>query len=80
MRRVTVPTCVRQWVERHARAGIVRVRQLPGASSTAVHGISFNGGTRLVLKKYACHGFLRDASVAPRRKPDASRALQARIP
>ena len=71
LQRTTVPTYVRQWVERHAGAGVVRVRRLPGASSTAVHGIYFDDGKRLVLKRYIWSGLLRDEPVAPRRELEA---------
>lgn len=71
LRRTTVPACVREWVERQVRAGIVRVRRLPGASSTAVHAIYFDDNRRLVLRRYVWPGFLREEPIAPRRELDA---------
>jgi aminoglycoside phosphotransferase (APT) family kinase protein len=71
LRRTAVPAEVRIWVERHAGAGIVKVRRLPGASSTAVHGLWFDNRARLVLRRYLWPGFLADEPVAPRRELDA---------
>lgn len=70
LRRTTVPAGVRAWVERHAGARLVRVRRLAGASSTAVHGVYFADGTRLVLRRYVWPGFLEDEPIAPEREVD----------
>ncbi|HET6664900.1 MAG TPA: aminoglycoside phosphotransferase family protein [Acidimicrobiales bacterium] len=77
LRRTTVPPAVRAWVERQAGVRIVRVRRLPGASSTAVHGLYSADGTRLVLRRYAWPGFLDDEPIAPRREVDALRFASA---
>jgi aminoglycoside phosphotransferase (APT) family kinase protein len=70
LRRTTVPARVRAWAERHAGARLVRVRRLAGASSTAVHGVYFADGTRLVLRRYVWPGFLEDEPLAPEREVD----------
>jgi Ser/Thr protein kinase RdoA (MazF antagonist) len=77
LRRTMVPPAVRAWIERHARAGITRVRRLAGASSTAVHGVHFTNGTRLVLRRYVWPGFLEDEPIAPTREVDALRFAAA---
>jgi aminoglycoside phosphotransferase (APT) family kinase protein len=73
LRRTTVPAGVRAWAERHAGAHVVRVRRLAGASSTAVHGLYFADGPRLVLRRYVWPGFLEDEPIAPQREVDALR-------
>jgi aminoglycoside phosphotransferase (APT) family kinase protein len=77
LRRTTVPPAVRAWVERRAGVRIVRVRRLPGASSTAVHGLYAADGTRLVLRRYVWPGFLDDEPLAPRREVEALRFASA---
>jgi len=62
---------VRLWVAREVHAAVVRVRRLPGASSTAVHGLYLDDGKRLVLRRYVWSGFLEDEPIAPRRELDA---------
>jgi aminoglycoside phosphotransferase (APT) family kinase protein len=71
LRRTAVPPHVRLWVERAVGARVVRVRRLPGASSTAVHRLHLAHGTSLVLRRYAWPGFLEDEPIAPRRELDA---------
>ncbi len=78
LRRTTVPRAVWAWVERNAGVRIMRVRRLPGASSTAVHGLYAADGTRLVARRYVWSGFLDDEPVAPRREVDALRLGSAR--
>lgn len=73
LRRTTVPPAVRAWVEAHAGRRIERVRRLPGASSTAVHGVWFDDGTRLVLRRYVWSGFTDEEPEAPGRETDALR-------
>jgi aminoglycoside phosphotransferase (APT) family kinase protein len=73
LRRTTVPPAARAWAERHVGVRIVRVRRLPGASSTAVHGLYAADGTRFVLRRYVWPGFLDDEPVAPRREVEALR-------
>ena len=77
LRRTTVPAEVRAWMEREVGAGVVSWRRLPGASSTAVHGIRFADGQRLVLRRYVWPGFLEDEPIAPQREVDAIRWASA---
>ena len=44
---------------------------LPGASSTAVHGLRLSDGRRVVLRRYVWPGFLEDEPEAPAREVDA---------
>lgn len=71
LRRTRVPAEVRAWVQRVTGAAVARVRRLPGASSTAVHGLVLSDGRRVVLRRYAWPGFLDDEPLAPRREVDA---------
>ncbi|HUQ40750.1 MAG TPA: aminoglycoside phosphotransferase family protein [Acidimicrobiales bacterium] len=71
LRRTTVPPAVRDWVRRCAGAPVVGVRRLPGASSTAVHGLHLADGRRFVLRRYSWPGFLQEEPIAPRREVDA---------
>ena len=73
LRRTTVPTAVREWVRRATGATVVRVRRLPGASSTAIHGLYLSDGKRLVLRRYVWPGFLEEEPIAPQREVDALR-------
>jgi aminoglycoside phosphotransferase (APT) family kinase protein len=77
LRRTPVPPAARAWAERHVGVRIVRVRRLPGASSTAVHGLYAADGTRFVLRRYVWPGFLDDEPVAPRREVEALRFASA---
>jgi RimJ/RimL family protein N-acetyltransferase len=71
LRRTTVPVEVRAWAERTAGASIVSARRLPGASSTAVHGLRLSDGRRMVLRRYVWPGFLDAEPAGPRREVDA---------
>jgi aminoglycoside phosphotransferase (APT) family kinase protein len=71
LRRTSVPPPVRAWVARQVGAPVERVRRLPGASSSAVHGLHLAGGTRLVLRRYVWPGFLEAEPLAPAREVDA---------
>ncbi|HSS08317.1 MAG TPA: aminoglycoside phosphotransferase family protein, partial [Acidimicrobiales bacterium] len=71
LRRTTIPDQVRTWVAQKAGATIVRAKRLPGASSTAVHGVYLTDGRRFVLRRYSWPGFLDEEPVAPRREVDA---------
>jgi aminoglycoside phosphotransferase (APT) family kinase protein len=71
LRRTTVPAAARAWVESVTGARIERVRRLPGATSTAVHGLWLARGRRLVLRRYLWPGFLAEEPDAPRREVDA---------
>jgi Phosphotransferase enzyme family len=73
LRRTPVPEAVRSWVARQTVAAIVRIRRLPGASSTAVHVLHLSDGTRLVLRRYVWPGFLEDEPAAPVREVAALR-------
>jgi Ser/Thr protein kinase RdoA (MazF antagonist) len=77
LRRTAVPEEVRAWVAQHAGATVVRVRRLPGASSTAVHGLWLSDGRRLVLRRYVWPGFLVAEPEAPGRELDALRFARA---
>ena len=68
LRRTTVPPQVRDWVTRETGATVVRAKRLPGASTTAIHGLSLSDGTRLVLRRYVWPGFVEDEPIAPRRE------------
>jgi hypothetical protein len=73
LRRPPVPEAVRSWIARETGAAVVRIRRLPGASSTAVHGLYLSNGTRLALRRYVWPGFLEDEPVAPVRELEALR-------
>jgi aminoglycoside phosphotransferase (APT) family kinase protein len=73
LRRTTVPPQVRDWVTRQTGASVVKVKRLPGASSTSIHGLSLSDGSRVVLRRYVWPGFLQDEPHAPRREVDALR-------
>ena len=81
LRRTTVPAPVRAWIGRETGAAVVRVRRMPGASTSAVHGLRLSDGSRLVLRRYVWPGFLEDEPIAPRRELDALRfARRHRLP
>jgi aminoglycoside phosphotransferase (APT) family kinase protein len=71
LRRTTVSEPARAWVHAVTGVRVARVRRLPGASSTAVHGLWLADGHRLVLRRYLWPGFLQAEPVAPRREVDA---------
>ena len=71
LRRAPVTPVVRAWIARHAGTDVVRVRRLPGASTTAVHGVRLASGRRLVVRRYAWSGFLEAEPDAPLREVDA---------
>lgn len=71
LRRTTVPTHVREWVRRETGAAVVKTKRLPGASSTAVHGLYLADGRRLVLRRYSWPGYIAAEPIAPRREVDA---------
>jgi aminoglycoside phosphotransferase (APT) family kinase protein len=68
-----VPPAVRDWIARQTDTAVVGVRRLPGASSTAIHGITLDDGARVVLRRYVWPGFLLDEPDAPVREVDALR-------
>jgi Ser/Thr protein kinase RdoA (MazF antagonist) len=76
--RVPLAPAVRSWVTGHAGSGIVRVRRLEGASSTAVHRIDTASGIRLVLRRYVWPGFLLNEPDAPRRECEVLRFAATR--
>lgn len=78
LRRTTVPPAVRAWITRATGSAVTGVRRLPGASSTAVHGVRLAEGHRLVLRRYVWPGFLNDEPLAPVREVDALRFAAAR--
>jgi aminoglycoside phosphotransferase (APT) family kinase protein len=71
LRRTSVPPGARTWIERYTGAEVVGVKRLPGASSTAVHGVVLSDGARLVLRRYVWSGFLQSEPDAPEREVDA---------
>ncbi len=71
LRRTRVPPPVRAWIARETGVAVARVRRLPGASSSAVHGIGLADGSRLVLRRYVWPGFLIAEPMAPVREVDA---------
>jgi hypothetical protein len=52
---------------------VVRWRRLPGASTTAVHGLVFADGRRLVLRQYVWKDFLQSEPEVPGREVDVLR-------
>lgn len=68
LRRTGVPDHVRAWVRRQLGAPVVRARRMPGASSTAVHLLTLEGGRNVVLRRYAWPGFLESEPVAAERE------------
>ncbi len=78
LRRVTVPPSVRVWLEGQVGARVTRVTPLPGASSSAVHGVDLADGGRLVLRRYVWQGFLEGEPAAPGREVDALLFASAR--
>jgi aminoglycoside phosphotransferase (APT) family kinase protein len=72
LRSTTVPAEVRHWIARKAGT-VVRVRRLPGASTTAVHAVVLSDGRRLVLRRYVWQWVLEDEPVVPQREVDALR-------
>jgi len=77
LRRTSVPPGVRAWIAENAGAAVASVRRLPGASSTAVHGVWLADGTRLVLRRYVWPGFLENEPDAPAREVDALQFARA---
>ena len=77
LRRTRVPDAVRAWVRRELGAQVTGVRRLPGASSTAVHGLRLADGRRVVLRRYVWPGFLEDEPDAAVREVDALRFARA---
>ena len=71
LRRTTVPAHVREWIRRQTGTGVISVRRLPGASSSAVHGVRLTDGRVLVLRRYVWNGFLADEHDAPVRELEA---------
>lgn len=78
LRRTTVPTSVRAWITSQTGSAVTGVRRLPGASSTAVHGVRLADGRRVVLRRYVWPGFLDNEPLAPVRELDALRFAAAR--
>jgi aminoglycoside phosphotransferase (APT) family kinase protein len=73
LRRTTVPDDVRAWIDKAAGSPVVRTRRLPGASSTAVHGVWLANGRRVVLRRYVWPGYIEAEPAAARREVDALR-------
>jgi Ser/Thr protein kinase RdoA (MazF antagonist) len=68
LRRAGVSAEVRRWILQRCGTGVVGVRRLPGASSTAVHAVRLADGRRLVLRRYAWEQFRHDEPDAPVRE------------
>jgi aminoglycoside phosphotransferase (APT) family kinase protein len=77
LRRTTVPAQVRAWVEQATGSPIRRIRRLPGASTSAVHGLWFADGTRLVLRRYVWPYIMEEEPDVPPREVDALRFAAA---
>lgn len=81
LRRAGVSPAVRAWIARRCGAAVLDVRRLPGASSTAVHAVRLADRRRLVLRRYAWEGFLREEPDAPVRELAAlEHAARHRLP
>jgi hypothetical protein len=70
LRRTTVPERVRAWVAREL-APVTSWRRLPGASTSAVHGLRLADGSRAVLRQWAWPWVLEDEPAVPWREVDA---------
>ena len=68
LRRVSVPGPVRDWIRQRTGLDVVRVRRLPGASSTAVHAVRLADGTTVVLRRYIWEKFRVEEPEAPARE------------
>jgi aminoglycoside phosphotransferase (APT) family kinase protein len=77
LRRTTVPEGVQEWIRTVTGRPVARVRRLPGASSTAVHGVWLEGGDRFVLRRYLWSQYLAEEPEAPAREVDALRFAHA---
>jgi Ser/Thr protein kinase RdoA (MazF antagonist) len=71
LRRTGVPSEVREWISRQTGTAVIRVRRLPGASTSAVHVVVLSDGQRLVLRRYVWSWVLEDEPIAPQREVDA---------
>jgi Ser/Thr protein kinase RdoA (MazF antagonist) len=71
LRRTSVPPHVREWIGRQTGGVVVKVRRLPGASTSAVHAVALSNGQDLVLRRYVWRWVLEDEPIAPQRELDA---------
>ncbi|HXW80352.1 MAG TPA: aminoglycoside phosphotransferase family protein [Acidimicrobiales bacterium] len=71
LRRTNVPPTVREWIRRETGAAVIKVRRLPGASTSAVHVVVLSDGRHLVLRRYVWRWVLQDEPMAPQREVDA---------
>lgn len=71
LRRTTIPTHVREWIDAATGSHVFGVRRLAGASSTAVHAIALEDGAVLVLRRYVWRHYLENEPEAPQRELDA---------
>ena len=60
---------MREWIGRQTGGVVVKVRRLPGASTSAVHAVALSNGQDLVLRRYVWRWVLEDEPIAP---PNAS--------
>lgn len=77
LRRAPVPEAARTWVGEVTGSPVLRVRRLPGASTSAVHRLDLADGRRVVLRRYAWPGFLAAEPAGPVRERDALRLASA---
>ena len=68
LRRTSVPVSVREWVRRELGSEVVRWRRLPGASTSAVHRLTLDNGTAVVLRRYVWRWVLEDEPEVPQRE------------
>jgi len=73
LRDADVSDDAQRWISAALRRPIVRAVRLPGASSTTVHRVEFEGRDPVVVKRYLWPGFLTDEPIAPRREVAALR-------
>ncbi len=78
LRDADVSDDARRWISAALRRPIVRAVRLPGASSTTVHRVEFEGRDPVVVKRYLWPGFLTDEPIAPRREVAALRYARPR--
>lgn len=71
LRRTGVPPAVRAWIERAVGKRVDSWRRMPGASTSAIHGVRLSDGAVLVLRRWAWPWVLLDDPAVARRELDA---------
>lgn len=77
LRRTSVPSHVREWVQAATGAAVVKVARLDGASSVALHRLDLTDGTQVALRRYVWPKYLQSEPEAPGREVDAIRFARA---